>query len=63
MPDIAMCNQPCSRRFECYRHSASGTEPSQYGQSYLNFKIPPHDEPHKCFGWEPVNKEDEGTEG
>ena len=36
MPDISMClNKKCELRKKCYRFTA---EPSQYRQSYANFK-------------------------
>ena len=36
MPDISMCpSTTCSRRTECYRNEASGTEPNPWRQSYF----------------------------
>jgi hypothetical protein len=38
MPDISMCsNTDCDKRFQCYRHSASGTVGSDW-QAYMDFK-------------------------
>ena len=39
MPDISMCtNFGCSLAKTCYRSEESGTQPSQYRQSYLSPK-------------------------
>jgi hypothetical protein len=39
MPDITMCaNTDCQKRFQCYRHPASGTLGSDY-QSYAEFLL------------------------
>jgi len=36
MPDITMCpSTTCSRRTECYRNAASGTEPNPQRQAYF----------------------------
>ena len=35
MPDITMCQSPCSRSRECYRHQDSGTKPNQTRQSFF----------------------------
>ena len=38
MPDISMCaDNECPVRTKCYRHQASGTQPSGW-QSYAGFK-------------------------
>jgi len=52
MPDISMCNQDCPVRFNCKRHSASGTLASDY-QCYTIFTVPPLGDPDKCDGWWP----------
>jgi len=56
MPDIAMCNQPCPVRFDCYRSEASGTKPNNY-QSYEAYTPPPKDEPEQCGGYWSVTKQ------
>ncbi len=39
MPDITMCaNSKCDKKTKCYRHEASGTEPSEW-QSYTIFNL------------------------
>lgn len=52
MPDISMCNSlTCKVRTHCYRNEASGTQPSEWRQSYMVF------EPEKgweCSGFDPV---------
>ena len=38
MPDISMCDSTrCQVRTICARHGASGTEPSEYRQAYMEF--------------------------
>jgi hypothetical protein len=40
MPDISMCtDDACPTKRECYRHDASGTEPS-FRQSYVDMQRP-----------------------
>jgi len=40
MPDISMCkSERCPDRAECYRHSESGTKPSEFRQSYMAFDV------------------------
>lgn len=47
MPDIAMCpSTECTLKESCYRNRASGTEPSEYRQSY--FVNPPGKEDGTC---------------
>jgi hypothetical protein len=47
MPDIAMCpSKDCVLKDTCYRNIASGTEPSEYRQSY--FVNPPSKEDGSC---------------
>ena len=38
MPDISMCKAACEASSRCYRHSNSGTKPSEFRQSYSEFK-------------------------
>jgi len=57
MPDISMCNQPCPRRFECYRSEASGTKPNYHQQSYMLFPMPAKETPEDCHGWWPISEE------
>jgi len=41
MPDITMCkNKKCKKKDKCYRFTA---EPSEYRQSYAEFKEPCYD--------------------
>jgi hypothetical protein len=38
MPDISMCSsETCPSRTTCYRNEDSGTKPSEYRQSYMDF--------------------------
>lgn len=38
MPDISMCpSQDCPVRGDCYRNEASGTEPSNFRQSWIGW--------------------------
>lgn len=38
MPDISMCPSPdCPVRGDCYRNEASGTEPSDFRQSWIGW--------------------------
>ena len=42
MPDIFMCRHPtCPSRRSCYRHSASGTQPSDFRQAWMVFQPEP----------------------
>lgn len=39
MPDITMCkDETCPLKGSCYRHPASGTEPSEHRQSFFASK-------------------------
>ena len=58
MPDISMCRHPdCPARHTCYRHSASGTRPSEFRQSYGDFRP---DLRGRCGYYFPVRSEEQG---
>lgn len=52
MPDITMCgSEQCGLKETCYRNPASGTEPSEYRQSW--FVEPPIKDNGFChYYWE-----------
>lgn len=54
MPDISMCTlKVCPQKETCYRHAASGTQPSHW-QSYFG---PAHDPQGKCLDYWPIKQE------
>ena len=58
MPDISMCRHPdCPARHTCYRHSASGTRPSEFRQSWMAFQPGPLG---MCDHYIPVRSEEQG---
>ncbi len=58
MPDISMCSDDrCPSRSQCYRHKDSGTKPSEWRQSYMDFQRPA--EAEKCGEFWPARQKKE----
>jgi hypothetical protein len=55
VPDISMCaNSSCPSRFKCYRHQASGTNPTAQRQSYMNYQWSA--QTGRCSSYTPVDR-------
>jgi hypothetical protein len=54
VPDISLCmDNECPARSRCYRHTASGTKPSEFWQAYSAFKHDP--DKGRCAEFWPIN--------